>query len=294
MRPDGGVVAARILSARAGTVGTLDYILGVVGFLGAFFSVLWLVILWLGHDRDKLRAVLVFSLVLAVTITQPFGLVAHRHAALPANARRVGTTSVHVASVLGIPAIPFAVYSRNDLDEGDQQATASARVRSWFWLPLLTNGTFVTDMCSSTVGTPCWDPTYPPEANNLQLFDADGRYYVRLFKPASVLGPNPAPAGYLVWQLSPGIASVVGLIFWECLAVLIPGAVWSYRDRRPRTRPGIPRPGMIVGLVIAVSLALLGGGRWGHAPEIALAIVAGPVVGWSLAGLIAGRPVEPE
>lgn len=206
----------------------LDWILGIGGWLAAITSLIWLVGAWLRPTRQRTRRAVLLALVLAVTVAQPFGIVAHRVARMPANAHAVAPYSVHAARAFGaIPLFPFAVYRLHYPPIGDNWTHASLRVRSWFWLPILTNATHVTGLCGGIVTLPCWDPSLTGEHNALTLASSGGDYYLRMEDFQSTRG------GYLTWKLTPGIAYVPGLIYWLLLAVLIPLVVRDARRPQP-------------------------------------------------------------
>ena len=158
--------------------------------------------------------------MLALTVAQPFGIVATERAAPPRDAHSVKPTSVHVARLFGVlPVLPFALYYQAKLYSGENTPTAMLKARSWFWLPILTNATTVDAICSSDANTPCWHPN-GREAHTLELSQSGGDYYVSLIDPAGVKGP--ALSAQKTWDLSPGIASFSGLVYWILIALLIP------------------------------------------------------------------------
>ena len=157
----------------------------------------------------------------------------------PEEARRTNTDGLHVARLFGVvPVAPFVLYYRDDLLAGlaENTPTATTRARSWFWLPVLTNGTNIADICSNDVFTPCWQPNpaegappgFPnPYADSLQLARSGGDYWVTITNPGSAGHPPGQVPDAFTWRLTAGLASPAGLRFW----MLAGGLVLAARRR---------------------------------------------------------------
>lgn len=212
--------------------------------------------------------------MLALTVAQPFGLIAHEQTAAPAGARPVhGATSVHVARVLGLPILPFVVYRWDYLMATELDSPSAAlRARSWFWLPILTSSTYVAQMCEGGAYDPCWDPSHPSAGQQLTVLSAGGHYYVKL----------TFPGGQQVWELGIGIASILGLLYWELLAVLIPLVLRARRRARRAVSDSTEsrwraNRSIMLGWCLAALLAVVGLEHGSMAPVILLAGMAYPV-----------------
>lgn len=176
---------------------------------------------------------MVLALAVALTVAQPFGVVASKEKAAPRPPPNAANGhSIHVARVFGIPVLPFRLYSRSVFWPGENTPTANLRARSWFWLPALTNATQIAETCSDSL-TPCWNPepgSGHPQ-NDLTVFRNGGKQWVTIDNPA---GKNSGPARIpdsFSWELRAGIASPAGLAYWAVAGILVITA------RRRRTRP---------------------------------------------------------
>jgi hypothetical protein len=203
---------------------TLSYALGGCEYVLVAASLLWLIAACVVPSRRRARRAALLALFTAVTVAQPFGIVAEKQPAPPSGARPVETTAVHVDRLLGhVPILPFALYRQRLLMAGENSPQQALEARSWFWLPILTNATRIKSMCPQIINAPCWDPAGRDPAlgspSNLQLLEKDGRYYATL---RNGVGLPP-----LTWELVPGVASIAGLGYWLLIAMLIPLAGWS-------------------------------------------------------------------
>ena len=91
----------------------LDVWLGAIAALAGVYSILWLLLaLFVPAGKSGFWAPML-ALVLALTVLEPFGIVAERTSQLPAGGQPVNVTSVHVARAFGVvPLLPFVVYQR--------------------------------------------------------------------------------------------------------------------------------------------------------------------------------------
>ena len=213
-------------------MGTLALFLGACEFILVPVSVVWLLWATIIPTRARVRRALRFAVVIAATVAQPFGIVAAQEPGPPRDAHPVSPTGIHIDRIAGIlPILPFSLYRENTIIHNDTgSARATLKARSWFWLPVLTNGTAIKSICSDLT-QPCWDPS-TPDRSSLQLSEAHGRYYVTLLDP---LGPRFGAPGSYTWELVPGIASIPGLIYWLLLGLAIP-----LLNTRLRARNGRP------------------------------------------------------
>lgn len=190
--------------------------------------------------RGHRSAPTLLALVVALTVAQPFGVIASKEDSAPQPPVYAGNGhSVHVARVFGIPLLPFRLYSRGVFWSGENAPTATLRARSWFWLPVLTHASEIAETCSSDVLTPCWDPEPGlghPRADLTVFRDGDkqwvtidnpgGRQEVeeRGPCPAATCGPDyrptPVPDSFS-WELRTAIASPAGLVYWALATLLV-------------------------------------------------------------------------
>jgi hypothetical protein len=216
---------------------TLAYALGIAEDLLVPISLFLLAGALLVPSRRRAKRAIVLALVLAVTVAQPFGIVARPVSGPPDGAKPIGTTAIHVARLFGtVPILPFALYREEFLGPvGDQAPTAAVKARSWFWLPILTNATKIKDICGNE--DPCWGTIANSESgpsNALTLEEKNGRYYATL-NGAPTTRPG-APSSY-TWELGPGIASIAGLIYWALLALLLPAILTRSRSAAAQAMP---------------------------------------------------------
>ncbi len=174
------------------------------------------------------------ALILALTVAQPFGVIASREKAAPRPPPDAENgDSVHFARVFGIPALPFRLYSRPNLLQAENAPWATLRARSWLWLPALTNASRIAETCSSDVLTPCWKPErgWGRGQTDLTVFQDGGKQWATIDNPLGRgSGPAPIPDSF-TWKLRAGIASPAGLVYWILAAILVITA------RRRRARP---------------------------------------------------------
>ncbi len=196
----------------------LARVLGFAEFLLVPVSLVWLLVALRWPSRQRSRRATTLALVLAITVAQPFGVVATDRAPPPRDAHRVSPTSVHVARLFGVlPVLPFVLYHQDNLYSGENVATAKLKARSWFWLPILTNATTVTGICGGS-DSPCWP--IGRDSHALQLSQSGDNYYASLVDPAHAKEPPFSTSD--TWDLSAGIVSLSGLVYWILLALLIP------------------------------------------------------------------------
>lgn len=146
--------------------------------------------------RGLRRAPAVLALVVALTVAQPFGVVASKQEGdaprppprpepSPLSPAQSNGDDVHVARLFGlVPVLPFRFYQREKPLSGLAENTPNKtlRIRSWFWLPILTNATRVADTCSEDVLTPCWEPGYP-YGKELTVYRRGGSQWATLYNP---------------------------------------------------------------------------------------------------------------
>jgi hypothetical protein len=205
---------------------TIDAVLGWIEVLLVPFSLVWLLLAWRNPKPGRLRAASILALVLAVTVAQPFGIVAEESGPPPASAEQRDPTATHPAYLFDvIPIMPFALYSRDDLTKGwfENNPTATLRARSWLWGPLLTNSTKIAHICGDAFEPPCWEPPGRPYGNTMTLSQDGGSYWATLHNPGA---PSPAPTEF-TWKLGWGLASPAGLVYW----LLVGGLIFLARRR---------------------------------------------------------------
>jgi len=217
------------------TIETLDSILGFAEFFLVPASILWLVAAWRDPKSRGLRAPTVLALILALTVAQPFGVVASKEAgAPPPTEAGPNGESVHVARLFGfLPVLPFRLYQREIFLSGlgENAPNETLRARSWFWLPLLTNATQVAETCSDDVLTPCWKPGYSSE-QNLTVLREGGTHLATIDNPPG-RGEAQIPDSF-TWKLRAGIASPAGLAYWVLAGFLV---IMTRRRRSQSSSP---------------------------------------------------------
>jgi hypothetical protein len=159
--------------------------------------------------------------VIALTVAQPFGIVAKRQAAPPPRtAKDVGSTGVHVVRAFGFVPLPFALYTRSRVYVDENMPTATLRARSWAWAPFLTNATHVTDVCGNSVETPCWQYG-DSDAGQLGVYRSGGSTWVSISNPyLNEQNARSVPAQF-TWKLGFGVASIAGLVYWAVAGLLL-------------------------------------------------------------------------
>lgn len=204
----------------------LDRLLGGAEVCLVSICLGWLLLACANPTRWRVTRAAPLSLLLALTVAQPFGIVAERRTALPPQAKRIDAGGLHVARLFGLPVAPFALYYREDLDNGftENQSTATVRARSWLWLPLLKNATEVAELCKDAF-SPCWRPDLPlgaesDYANTLEVFAADGAHWARIENPDAGRFPLGTAPESFTWKLRVGIASPAGVVFWLLASAL--------------------------------------------------------------------------
>jgi hypothetical protein len=194
-------------------VEALDRVLGFAEFFLVGVSLIWLCIAAGRARRRGLLGATVLAAVLAVTVAQPFGVVARR-ASPPTGATTVDhPTHVHIVHAAGIPIAPFRLYARGDLLAGwaENSPTATVRARSWLWLPVLTNSAQVASMCDNSDLTPCWDDEF---GDRLVALRKGGSYWVTFASRDTETSPFHLNEELGVWKLGFGLASWAGLAYW--------------------------------------------------------------------------------
>lgn len=232
---------------------TLDFALGAAEGILVTVSVVLLLVSVFAPTPRRFRRALWLSLLTAVTVAQPFGVVASGQSQLPpADAKPLSTQGIHVAWLFGVvPVLPFALYDREDPIEYEHKEL-TLRARSWFWLPVLTNSTDIQHICNDeNVHVPCWESSPNPHtfynANTLSVVTKDGQIWATLFHahyelrgPAPTYTP-PRPPTYTplaTWKLEPGIASRAGVVYWAWVVLLLP--LTRLRLKRRVNRQGCP------------------------------------------------------
>lgn len=193
-------------------------------------SLIWLVAAWERPTaRGLRRAPTVLAVVVGLTVAQPFGVIASKEDDAPRpptpappnqlDPPQTNGEDVHVARLFGVvPVLPFRFYQRQIFLSGLAENTPNEtlRVRSWFWLPVLTNATEVTETCSNDVFTPCWNG-----GQNLTVFREGGAQWATIDNSAGRGSSQPDLPDSFTWKLSAGIASPAGLVYWALAAGLV-------------------------------------------------------------------------
>lgn len=177
----------------------------------------------LSRGRRLSRLWLAAIAVTALTVAQPLGIVAQRSSEpIRAVAGVSAASSVHVARLLGLPLMPFVVYSQSIplASLGENAPQDKLKVRSWVWGPILTNATVLTDECDGSINLPCWHAhSAYGERTQLSLVNRNGWYLTARAHPhPSSVTDAPAPFAAETWKLSVGIASPSGLVYWIVIA----------------------------------------------------------------------------
>jgi len=176
---------------------------------------------------------LIFSLVVAATVAQPFGVVAEP-APPTAPSREAGEDPGRVESI-GVLGVPLARFRLESADKPPAYAesgypTHELKARSWIVPLLLVNATPIVDMCG-VVTDPCWEPDSAEgtssDSNSVALFERAGRWHVR----TTSVGDDPSTGRPVVreWRLSYGVASWTGVAYWALLVLALPVAALRRR-----------------------------------------------------------------
>jgi hypothetical protein len=212
-------------------VETLDRVLGFAEFFLVGLGLIWLCIAAGRARRRSLLRATVPAALLAVTVAQPFGVVARKTSPPTAAPAVDHPTHVHIVHAAGIPIAPFRLYPREDLLAGWAENTTSStlRARSWLWLPVLTNSTRVAGMCDNSTLRPCWGGTYD---DRLVMLRKGRSYWVMFATRNGETGPYHLNEELGVWKLSFGVASPAGLAYWAVAGAL---SLLGWRRLRRRT-----------------------------------------------------------
>jgi hypothetical protein len=219
-------------------MGWLDLILGLVELVLVPATLLGLAMAIFKRRPRLLRRVSVLSVVVGLTVAQPFGVIASKQHGLPRTSTvRVKPTAVHVIAVGGLPLAPFRLYPGGTLSGilKENAPTSTLRARSWLWLPVLTNATTITGMCGTDDTRPCWDPDDPAHRNTLILMRAGHTYWVTIARSLGESGRIVVDPRADTWKLGFGVASPIGLAYWIAVLALFLLARW-----RGATAPGVP------------------------------------------------------
>lgn len=191
----------------------VDRLLGLLEYVLVAASVGLMVCALVWPSRQRL-ALLSTGLVamLAVTVAQPFGLTVHRSGPAPTNARAVATDKTHVYRD-GPVGFPYRIYVRDEPDLAENRPRSTLRVRTWAWLPLLTNSTKISSLCGGEAPL-CYYPGGAYTGSRLSVATRPGSVWVSLRQQSSPNAPCRPRCRVLTWKLSVGIASYPGLAFW--------------------------------------------------------------------------------
>jgi hypothetical protein len=201
-------------------VSTFDYALGTFEIVGVALSLFLLLVAWRRGGARGTPAAVVLTSVVALTVAQPFGLRATRWTQpVPRNASTVSGTGLHVARIAdSVPIVPFVLYQRHNLYTGENADSARERVRSWMWLPILTNATTISTSVHQAMGS---------DLDRVVLRRLGHTWLVSLVDDSL----RPADPGHVrTWKLAPGIASPAGLGYWALAGMF--GFLGHIRRRR--------------------------------------------------------------
>jgi hypothetical protein len=210
---------------------TADHVLGIAEFALVSVSLLWLTITAVSRRRERLLRATALAAVVAVTVAQPFGVVASRASGIPKGATTVKHPAhVHILRLGVVPIEPFKLYKRQEFYLDDPPPD-TLRARSWAWLPLLVNSSKLADICGYG-NPPCWDDQ---EGQHLVVLRKDHHYWVAFTERRSETAPSILDETGGAWKLGFGLASPLGLAYWAVVMVLVLVGVGGLRGRARRT-----------------------------------------------------------
>lgn len=206
----------------------LDRFLGLAELILIPVSLILLVTA-LYKEKGRRRAVIV-TLITGLTVAQPFGIVSHAEQSVPpASAESVDPKTVHAARVLGVPVLPFKLYTRTNLLHELQETTTSEtlRARSWFWGPFLTNSTEIADTCGGSPTPPCAGTL----DRKLRMLSDDGDYWITVANPSACRPAAGIPCSF-TWKVGVGVTSWIGLAYWVVAGALLVPVLRRLRSER--------------------------------------------------------------
>src|SRR3954449_211706 len=115
---------------------TVDVILALAELGLVVGSLTWLATTIRRGGRARWPVAL--CIVTAVTVAQPFGIIATPDNP-PPHATVQSPQALHVLRGPAGTRVPFVLYERDDLLRGDSEPQGAVRARTWAWGPLLTN-----------------------------------------------------------------------------------------------------------------------------------------------------------
>jgi hypothetical protein len=235
--PAGSTRTARVPSRQGSCMETLDRYLGVLEGVLMLASIPAFTAAWLSPSRRWLRVGTAAVVVFALTLAEPFGVVARRQAdPPPADAELVSPTQAHTTRLGPLP-VRFQLYHRHNILTWFNTPDAKLWARAWIPPGLLTNSHTISDLCGDT--GPCWDPNDPPDLprGTLLLYRKGHAYWAVVATPLERGERRPKPSEIEgVWKLSGGLASPIGLGYWIAAAAVLSFGWW--RVRRSPARPG--------------------------------------------------------
>jgi hypothetical protein len=170
-------------------------------------------------------------LAVGLTVAQPFGMTSERLSKArfyEPGMTRVDATAEHSSSLAGVLPLHFRLEREGIASVNGEggDPTHQLVARSHLLPGVLVHSTEVTELCGP-LGSPCWDPRGRlPTPDVLQMWRTpDGDWRLRVLADVDQPGaPPPFPIHrFYGWQIEPGIASPLGLIYW---LVAIPAAIF--------------------------------------------------------------------
>lgn len=191
----------------------LDGFLAVAEIVLVALSLYALVAVCVAPSRAWVRRATIAAAITALTVAQPFGVVATRERGVPPpRAARSSPGGVHTLRAFGFLPIPYVLYSRDRLWRSDTSPRSDARARSWLWAPVLTNASDIAGTCAS-VFVPCW-ASNGYGSKSLQIAQDGGETWAVFRNPESNrFAPGQVPSAF-TYKLSFGLASPAGLVYW--------------------------------------------------------------------------------
>lgn len=212
----------------------LDRVLAVAEIVLVALSLYALVAACIARSRRWARRATIAAVVTAITVAQPFGVVATReHGAVPPAATRSSPEGVHTLRAFGFLPVPYVLYSRDRVWKSDTGPHSDARARSWLWAPVLTNASAVAGTCASDAFVPCWGKS-GYGSKSLQIADDGGETWAVFSNPDSRFHPAGQVPSAFTFKLGFGLASPAGLVYWAvALGLVVVARLRLRADPRP-------------------------------------------------------------
>jgi hypothetical protein len=168
------------------------------------------------------------ALALALTVVQPFGVVAERVSSAPPDGQQVDPTGDN-----SLGALRFHIYGQ-DISQilVDDTREAILKAQSSVAGVLLYNTTDVASICKGLGDPPCWEVDGSGMSLRSMIREGDNYWLTLSYDPDVVkergFDVPPSELAY-TWKLSLGVASFGGALYWLLGTILMGSVIWRMR-----------------------------------------------------------------